>query len=673
MASKFLSFFKPAAKAVASDGSREQIERARALHQQGQLEAATTLYREILAAHPDNAEGHYRQANVLKDLGQLQAALAGYDRAIALKPDYAHAFCNRAVLLGLMQQLPEALASYDRAIELDPTDALAHCNRGALLIALGRKEAALASFDNAIAQRADFYPAHFSRGALLQERKDWAASLESYDRAIALNPGDAVTHYNRGTVLKELGKWDAALPSYDRAIALNEAFFRAHTSRAEVLEQVNQLSAALDSYDRAIELNPRDASTHNNRGIVLQKMGQFTAALAGYDQAIAAKPGYAEAYFNRGTVLKELGGLEAALASYERAIAARPDYADAYINRGTVLGAMGLLKESIASYRQAILIEPASAEAYYNLALGLLKAGDLKTGWINHEWRWRAQTGPIFKEKRDFSQPLWLGTDVIAGKTILLYGEQGLGDSLQFCRYAEMVAKLGARVVLEVPPRLVSLCTTLRGVARVIPYGDPLPDFDFQCPLMSLPLAFGTTLETIPATTGYVSSDAHRVATWQMQLGAKMKPRIGLTWSGNRVSGTNRKRHFPLLKLTPYLSDDFQYICLQTDIPEADQKTLAENPLIVHFSEGPGDFGATAALCECLDLVISVDTSIAHLSGALGRKTWVLLAFDADWRWLTDRDDSPWYPTMRLFRQKSAGDWNEVFERVAAELRKQFT
>ena len=669
---KFPSFFKPA---VTGGGPTlpEQIEQARALHQQGKLEAAATLYGEILAAHPDSAEAHYRQANVLKDRGELEAALAGYDRAIALRPDYAHAFCNRAVVLGQMQRLPEALASYDRAIALDPTDALAHCNRGHLLNAIGQKDAALASFDAAIACNADFSPAHFGRAALLQERRQWDASLTSYDRAIALNPGDVVSNYNRGTVLKELKQWAAALASYDRAIALNAELFLAHASRADVLQELNRFAEALDSYDRAIRLNANEATLHNSRGVALQKMGRFAAALAGYERAITANPDYSEAHYNRGTVLKELDDVDAALASYQRAIATKPRFADAYVNRGLVLEDVGSVHEAIASYEEAISINPDLPEAYFNLALALLKVGDLLNGWSNYEWRWRAKGGPIFREKRHFREPLWLGKDAIAGKTILLYGEQGLGDSLQFCRYVEMVANLGPRVILEVPSPLVSLCTTLRGVTQVIPYGNPLPAFDVQCPLMSLPMAFQTTLETVPAATGYVSSDARKVAAWQERLGAKSKPRIGLTWSGNQAAGTNRKRHFPLSKILPYLPDHLQYFCLQTDITEPDRKTLVENPRVVQFEGALRDFSDTAALCECMDLVISVDTSVAHLNGALGRKTWVLLAFDADWRWLMDREDNPWYPTMRLFRQKSRGDWNEVFERVAPELSREFT
>jgi tetratricopeptide (TPR) repeat protein len=672
MGSKFLSFFKPGGARKRLVPPVTQIERARALHQQGQLAAAVALYDEVLAAHPDSAEAHYRRANVLKDQGALDAACVGYDQAIALKPEYAHAFCNRAVVLGQLRKLPEALASYDRAIALDPTDALTHCNRGMLLNALGEKDAALESFGKAIACDAGIYQAHFGRGTLLQERQQWDASLRSYDAAIALNGGDPLAHYNRGTVLKQLGRWVDALASYDRAIASNGEFARAHAARAEALQQLNRLPEALDSYDRAIEIDPRDATAHNNRGVVLQKMARFDAALASYNQAIATNSNYPQACFNRGTVLAKLRDFEGALASYDLAISMQPEFADAYVNRAISLEALGSVQEAIASVKQGIALKPDLPEAHFNLALLSLKAGDLTSGWAEYEWRWHARSGPIFREKREFVQPVWLGDADIAGRTILLYGEQGLGDSLQFCRYAELVARLGARVILEVPKPLVSLCATLRGVEQVVSHGDPLPAFDVQCPLLSLPLALGTTLETIPAATGYVSSDPAKVHAWQERLGPKRTARIGLTWSGNQTAGTNRQRHFRLAELVPYLPRDFQYFCLQTDITAADRNTLLENPAIHQFDGELRDFTDTAALCECMDLVISIDTSVAHLSGALGKATWVLLAFDADWRWLMDREDSPWYPTVRLFRQKSRGDWDGVFSRVLERLRAKF-
>ena len=676
MKGKLLHLFKPVAvtppaAALPAAALAEQIERARALHQQREHDAAATLYKGILEANPASAEANYRFGNLLKDQGALEEALAHYDRAVALKSDYAHAWCNRAVVLGFMKRLPDALASYDRARAIDPEDAIAHCNRAMLLVALDNKDAALAGFDAAIARDARNFSAHSGRGGLLQGRKQWTAALAAYDQAIAINPADAATHYNRGTVLKELKQFTAALGSYERAIAANPQFARAHAMRAEVLQEIAQFAPALGSYDRAIELDAHDATTHNNRAVLLQKMARFAEGLAAYDRAVALNPNYAEAWFNRGTLLSDRDDPDAALGSYERAIGARPNFADAYVNRGIELEKLGQIQAARANYERSIAITYDLPEAHFNLALAALTLGDYATGWTEYEWRWRAKGGPIFREKRDFEQPLWLGQEDIAGKTLLLYGEQGLGDSLLFCRYVEWVAKLGPRILLEVPPPLVKLCTTLPGVAQVIPYGSPLPDFDLQCPLMSLPLAFNTTLATIPANVGYLRSDARKVDDWRRRLGPKVKPRIGLVWSGNPLVKANRKRHFALSSFVSHLSAAVDYFCLQTEVAAADRETLAKTPGILQFNDSLCDFTDTAALCECMDLVISVDTSVAHLSGALGKKTWVLLPFVADWRWLTDREDSPWYPTLRLFRQRSLGDWHGVFERVAAELRQE--
>lgn len=639
MIGKFFSLFKSADTAEHVDSPEGGIERARALHFQGQLDAALALCEQVIAAFPGSAEAHYRRANVLKDQGALEAAAAAYDQAIALRFDDTRALCNRAVVLGQLHKLPEALASYDRAIALDPNDALIHCNRGMLLNAIGQKDAALAAFDTAIACDPALREAHFGRGALLQERQQWLDSLTSYERAIALDSADIAAQFNRATVLRQLERWTDALAGYDGVVALNGALAPAHAGRADSLQQLMRLEEALESYGQAIALSPKDATMHNSRGILLQKMGRFDAALASYNEAVAEEPTSAQVHFNRGTLRAELQDLEGALADY----------------------------------RKAIAIDPKFAEAHLNLALTLLKKGDYPSGWAHYEWRWRTTRGPILIDERTFGQPLWLGKEDIAGRTILLYGEQGLGDSLQFCRFCEIVAEKGAQVILEVPERLASVCATLRGVTKVVSRGEELPEFDFRCPLMSLPLALKTTLETVPADVPYLKSERHRVTAWQERLGEKAKPWIGLTWSGSIGSRTFGARSYSLAQLIPHLPPEFDYFCLQIEVTEADQQTLFEYPVIRQFDAELLDFSGTAALFECLDVVVTADTSIAHLSGAMGKPTWVLIPYNGDWRWLSEREDTPWYPSVRLFRQKSRGDWDTVFQRLNEHLRMEFS
>jgi hypothetical protein len=318
-----------------------------------------------------------------------------------------------------------------------------------------------------------------------------------------------------------------------------------------------------------------------------------------------------------------------------------------------------------------VAIKPDLAEAQWNRSMTMLLLGDYENGWLNYEWRWRNAT-KLPTRPRVSDKPLWLGEEPIAGKRLLVHCEQGLGDTLQFCRFTKAVANLGATVILEVQAPLASLLHRLDGVSQVIIEGSPTPEFDYHCPVMSLPLALKTTLHKIPGASGYLRSDPAKVAHWRTHLGERTRPCIGLVWSGNPKQLNDHHRSFRLARWIQQLPHDFQYVCLQKDIRAEDRATLASTASIQLFAEAVQDFDNTAALCECLDLVISVCTSIAHLSGGLGRPTWVLLPFDADWRWLHGRVDSPWYRSVTLYRQEAIGDWDGVFARVAADLYKTY-
>ena len=324
---------------------------------------------------------------------------------------------------------------------------------------------------------------------------------------------------------------------------------------------------------------------------------------------------------------------------------------------------LGRLDEARASFDHAVGIRPNFAQAHWNRAQAMLLAGAFARGWREHEWRLAAHP----ELQRPFAQPLWLGEEPLAGKTLLLHAEQGLGDTIQFCRYAPLAGARGARVVLEVQTSLVDLLRDLPGVSSVVARGDPLPPFVLHCPLPSLPLAFGTTLATIPAQTPYLRVPADRAAAWEARLGRK-RPRVGLVWSGNAGHRRDRSRSIPLYALMPLFDLDATFVSLQKDVRAADQAVLQQTPKLVDVSAGLESFADTAALIGELDLVIAVDTSVAHLTGALGKRLWLLLPAAPDWRWLTGRDDSPWYPTARLFRQNDARAWGPVVTRVRAAL-----
>jgi tetratricopeptide (TPR) repeat protein len=430
---------------------------------------------------------------------------------------------------------------------------------------------------------------------------------------------------------------------------------------------------AIELYDQAIALNPVHAEVFYKRGNALRSLGRLDAALASYNRSIELDPDHAHAFCNRGVVQQSLGLTAQALSSYDQAIALLADDALSHYNRALLMQECFRWDEALAGYNRAIAIDPGYADAHYNRSLALLSRGDFEKGWRGYEWRWKNAQRLSIGKPRNFAQPLWLGEESIAGKRLFLHSEAGLGDTLQFCRYASLAAKMGATVILEVQRPLVGLLADLEGVSQLIAEGSSLPAFDYHCPLMSLPLAFRTTIDSVPAAARYLHSDDAMVARWRKVLGPRTGRRVGLAWSGNANNTIDRRRSIPLADLARHLPSEFRYFRLQKDVRAVDRAALDSSPLIASFDDDSLDFVSTAALCACMDIVISVDTSVAHLSGALGQKTWVLLPFSPDWRWMRDRINTPWYPSMRLYRQQVSGDWDEVLARAALDLRREFS
>ena len=328
------------------------------------------------------------------------------------------------------------------------------------------------------------------------------------------------------------------------------------------------------------------------------------------------------------------------------------------------------LDEAIAHHDKALSLKPDYQDASWNKSLSLLLQGDFENGLSLYENRWASEKVSEIVGKRFVDGPTWLGKESLHDKTILIYGEQGLGDFIQFCRYVKLVAGLGAKVILEVPQSLTGLMKGLDGISQLVIKGEELPFFDYQCPLLSLPLAFKTNLDTILSPSGYINLDNYpnKIMEWKARLGSKLKPRVGLVWSGNPRHKNDHNRSILLRDILPFLSNQFEYVSLQKEVREVDKSTLDSNPHILNFSSHLDDFLDTAALIDNLDLVISIDTSVVHLSGALGKKTLLLLPYVPDWRWLLDKDDSPWYPSIKLYRQTFIGDWNSVLDRLKLDL-----
>jgi len=457
----------------------------------------------------------------------------------------------------------------------------------------------------------------------------------------------------------------------EAAAAADSPSFDEVYAKATAAMASGNFAQALTLYGQAIALDPTHAEAHYKRANALRLLGRPHEAIAAYDEAIRLKPDYAYAYCNRGTAQRALGLLDAASISFDHAIALAPSDAVAHSNRALLMQDFFRWDEAIASYNSAIAISPEHADAQYNRGLLSLFLGDFATGWPGFEWRWSHAERLKIGQVRNFSQPLWLGDEPLADKRLLIYTEQGLGDTIQFSRYATLCAAHGATVILEAQKSLLGVLETLKGPAELIANGSPLPSFDYYCPIMSLPLAFNTTLDTIPAAPGYLHADPDLIARWKTLLGEKTRPRVGVVWSGNSNNTIDRQRSIPLADWIPHLPAGIDYYCLQRDIRDADYDALEDSDIFL-FEDEQMDFKGTAALCECMDLVLSVDTSLLHLSGALGKRTWLLLSHVPDWRWMRDREDTPWYPSVKLYRQPAPGDWKSVFSRIAADMQQEF-
>jgi tetratricopeptide (TPR) repeat protein len=527
--------------------------------------------------------------------------------------------------------LQRALEGYRRVLEIEPLQPEALHLQGIALAQLGRNDAA----------------------------------LDCLSLLLRLEPQNAAAHNHHGNALAGLARTEEALQSYERALELDPQFVDALYNRGCMLATLGRHPDAVGSYEAALALDPRHARAHNNLGSALHELGQYSAALAHQEDAVRLDSDCIDARVNAANTLRRLGRYSEALAYTERALESQPGRAQAHSGHGATLAALGRYEEALQHYRRALELDPSLAEATWNEGLALLSRGELREGWTRYEARWRVKSLNLTSYCND--QAPWLGGESLEGKVILLHAEQGYGDSIQFCRYAPLVTAQGARVVLGVPGALRKLMLTLDGVAEVVAQ-TPLPEFDCHCPLLSLPMALGTRLDNIPATIPYLRGDPAAREVWNGRLGRRVAPRVGLVWSGRPTHTNDANRSVALRDLLPLTGFEAQWVSLQKDIRLGDVPAITSMRDLRRFGEELTDFADAAALLSELDLLITVDTAMAHLAGALGIPVWILLPHVADWRWLQEREDSPWYPTARLFRQRQAGDWGSVIQRVAGEL-----
>jgi hypothetical protein len=555
----------------------------------------------------DSAEVYYDRGTLYMQSGERELALKDLSRAIKLNPDLAKAWANRGALYMQSAERDSALKDLNRAIELNPQLTEALANRGILYMQSGERELALADLN----------------------------------RAIELNPNFANAYCSRGLLYKQVEENELALADLSKATELSPDLFKAWLYRGVILTSTRQIKPALDSLEKALQLNPLSGEAYTHIGNAFHQNGQPDIALEYHVKALELESDSAEVYHNIGHVMHHLGQYEAAIESYDRAIELNQYYALA---------------------------------SGYSKSHSLMKLGRFDEGLPLLEMRFEIISQR--QKKVDIPGKQWFGEEPVQGKTILLYHDSGLGDTIQFCRYARMVSALGAKVVLQVPLNLFGLLKNLEGVDELITEEltlqtiDKYPPFDLYCGVMSLPFIFRTRPETIPGKTPYLYAEPEKIAAWEKRMGPKTKPRVGIVVSGNPRHANDHNRSIMLSQLFPYLPDNFEYISLQQEVRDVDRMIFAAMTEWKLYGEELNDFSDTAALCSLMDVVVSVCTSVAHLSAALGRPTWVMLSMDSCFRWIHGKKETPWYPTMRLYHQNQPGSWRNVLEEVRSDLLK---
>jgi tetratricopeptide (TPR) repeat protein len=611
----------------------KELESAIESIQRGEFGKAEKILLQITARERKNFDANHLLGIVSTELNKFEQAEKFFKTSLSINAKYPPLYKNYGFSLTRARQFDKAIEQFNIALRLYPNFALAYSDRGNALEKLNKLDEAIAD----------------------------------YDRAIALDPGIFGFYNNRGGAYLRKKELYQALSDFKRAIQLNPNFADAHCGHGNVLVDLKRYEEALAAHEKALSLEPDLENAWLGRGNALVGLKRYDDALTAYEKALSLKPDLENAWVGRGHALVGSKRYDDALAIYEKALSLKPDLENAWLGRGNAFAGLKRYDDAFAAFDKAVELDPAFAQAHYNEGLLRLSLGEMERGWAKNEYRWETH---LFRDaNRNFVQPLWLGDSDIRDKAILLHAEQGLGDTVLACRYVPKVAALGAHVILEVQSSLKTLLGGFQGVSMLIGRGDPIPQFDVQCPLMSLPLAFQTTIATIPNMVPYIAVRDNAVEKWRSKLSTQ-KLKVGIAWAGNPDFGGDRDRSILLKNILPATRiDGIEYFSLQKDLRHGDEELLNANPGIMRIDKEINDFADTAAIMMCLDLVISSDTSIVNLAGALGRPVWVLLPSMPDWRWLLERNDSPWYPTARLFRQAKAGDWKTVVNDVCAALK----
>lgn len=608
----------------------QKLEEALQLHRAGRLEQAEDIYCKVLKKEPRHPDALHLYGLLLHQRGRHREAAQHIERAIGIRPGIAgfHNSCGEAYRA--LGERDQARRCYETALRLDPRLAQARNNLGSLLAGAGELEQA----------------------------------LEHYRQALALQPRFAQARFNLGSALQRLGRSREAIEALRESAALDPRFLPAWLALGNACRDAGLLEEAQTSYERGLALDARNAPLLNNLGVLLMRLGRHARAVEVLRGLAERDPGLAEAQCNLGVALHELDRLEEAAARYRRAIELQPDHFMAQCNLARALRDQGRVAESIREYEAILARDAGNADAHFGLAFSCLLAGDYARGWREYEWRWQASNAG--SAPKVFAQPAWQGQP-LDGRTLLVYTEQGAGDAIQCARFLPRLAAQGARVIVQCPAALRDLLATAPGVSEVVAEGGEPPPFDYHVAIMSLPHRLGIGLEDVAMDAPYLCAPPGSSVALPWRDGEGLM-NVGVVWSGSALHLNNRKRSLPPHWLTRWAMPGVRLVSLQLAQGLAPEFLPPGDLPLTDVGDALTSYAATAAVLERLDLVITVDTSVAHLAGALGRPAWLLLARAPDWRWLLGCDDSPWYPSLRLFRQDAAGDWSAPVERVRAAL-----
>lgn len=528
-------------------------------------------------------------------------------------------------------QYAQAALLYEKVLELDPNDLNSLINLGTFQVQTGSIHQGLQLIEQALISAPDNISALNTRANAFKALKRYQEALETYNQVIQMQPGFADAWANRGNLLREM----------------------------------NQYPEALESYNQALGLKPEEVNFLNQRALLLRELQRCEEAIADLKKALQIKPEYAAAYFNLANLHVNQNQVELALQCFNQALAINPQYADAYNNRSNLFKSLNRLDAALEDCERAIQIKPDYVEAHWNQALLYLLKGDYIKGWEAYEWRWKRSDRQFHERYQPL--PRWTGQQDISGKNIVLHAEQGFGDTIQFCRYVPVIAAQGANVYLDVPPPLRRLLSSLDSKVQILGLKTQKIKIDLHTPMMSLPWIFKHDLHDIPSPGAYLAAEQADIKRWSEKLNVKRRKRVGLAWAGNPDHTNDHRRSVALSALKPLFEMDFEFHSIQKDIPEKDRAVLGDLKRKFHHHD-LDDFADTAALIHHLDLVITIDSAVAHLSAALGCPTWIMLPYAPDFRWMLNRSDSLWYPSVRLFRQSSINDWDSLIEQIGREL-----